>query len=152
MSRGVGASAEIDAGIDEVWGVLVDVARYPEWNPFTVSVDTTFEVGSPVDMQVCLTGRHRADGTPRTMHQVERITSFEPASYRLSWGVNVGPRWFIDADRYQQLTDLGDGRTRYETMDAFTGAGVGFMLWLMERHMARGFAEVAHALKARCET
>ena len=64
---------------------------------------------------------------------------------------NVGPCWFIKADRWQELTDLGGGRTRYETVDEFTGAGVGFMLLLMERHMARGFAEVAHALKARCE-
>lgn len=152
MSRGVGASVDIDASIDDVWAVLVDVARYPEWNPFTVSVVTSFAIGSPVDMQVCLRGRHRPDGTPRTIHQVERITSYQPATYRLSWGVNVGPRWFIDADRYQQLTDLGDGRTRYETLDAFTGAGVGMMLLLMERHVARGFGEVAHALKARCES
>ncbi len=151
MPRGVGASIEIDAPIDQVWAVLLDVESYPSWNPFTVSVDTTFALGSPVDMQVCLKGKRRKDGRPRTMHQVERITSFEPERYRLSWGVNVGPAWFIDADRYQQLTDLGDGRTRYETLDEFTGVGVGFMLLLMERHMARGFAEVAHGLKGRCE-
>ncbi len=152
MVRGVGASCEIDADVATVWSVLVDVDRYPEWNPFTVSVKTTLEVGSPVDMRVCLKGRVKKDGSRRTMHQVERITSFEPEKHRLSWGVNVGPAWFIDADRYQELTDLGDGRTRYETCDEFTGVGVGFMLLLMERHMARGFAEVAHALKDRCES
>lgn len=151
MTRSVGASIEIDAPVEAVWAVLHDVARYPEWNPFTVSVQTDFQLGSPVDMQVNLLGRTRKDGTPRTMRQVEYITSYDEGR-RVSWGVNVGPRWFIYADRYQELTDLGDGRTRYETVDAFTGVGVGFMLLLMERHMARGFAEVAHALKARCES
>ena len=144
MVRSVGAVTEIDAPVERVWDVLVDVARYPEWNPFTVSVRTDFELGSPVDMQVDLFGRGR------TMHQVEYVTSFIEGR-RLSWGVNVGPSWFITADRWQELTDLGGGRTRYETVDEFTGVGVGFMLLLMRRHMARGFADVAAALKARCE-
>ena len=150
MVRAVGASIEIDAPIERVWQVLTDVAAYPSWNPFTVSVDTTFELGTPVDMRVCLRGRTAKDGTRKTMHQVEYVTSYIEGR-RVSWGVNVGPGWFITADRYQELTDLDDGRTRYETVDEFTGVGVGFMMLLMERHMARGFAEVAHALKERCE-
>ena len=150
MTRAVGAATEIDAPLDKVWSVLTDVDRYPEWNPFTVSVRTDFELGSPVDMQVCLRGRRRSDGTPKTMHQVEYVTSYVEGS-RISWGVNVGPGWFITADRWQQLTDLGAGRTRYETVDEFTGVGVDLMLLMMRKHMARGFAEVAAALKARCE-
>jgi len=144
MTRSVGAVTEIDAPLERVWAVLTDVARYPEWNPFTVSVQTDFELGSPVDMRVNLLGRGR------TIHQVEYVTSYVEGR-RVSWGVNVGPGWFITADRWQELTDLGDGRTRYETVDEFTGVGVGFMLLLMRRHMARGFADVARALKARCE-
>src|SRR5687768_9048252 len=112
MVRAVSASTEgfgdIDAGIDQVWSVLLDVGRYPEWNPFTVSVQTDFEMGSPVDMQVALN-----PSSGRTRHQVEFITSFEPERYRLSWGVDVGPGWFIKADRWQQLTALPNGRTRY---------------------------------------
>ena len=151
LMRAVGASIEIAAPVARVWEVLVDVERYPEWNPFTVSVVTTFELGSPVDMQVALRGRRDAAGRPRTMRQVEYITGFEEGR-RFSWGTNVGPSWFITADRWQELTDLGGGRTRYETSDEFTGIGVGFMLAIMERHVARGFREVAEALKARCES
>jgi hypothetical protein len=150
MDGAVGASIEIDADVATVWAVLVDVARYPGWNPFTVSVATTFELGSPVDMRVALRGRRDRHGRWRTMHQVEYVTGFEDGR-ELSWGVNVGPAWFIQADRWQRLTDLGDGRTRYETVDEFTGVGVGFMLAVMRRHLARGFQDVAAALKARCE-
>ena len=151
MVRAVGAAIDIDAAAADVWAVLLDVDRYPEWNPFTVSVMTTFELGSPVDMRVALRGRRRRDGTFRTMHQVEYVTGFEPGR-QLSWGVSVGPSWFIQADRWQRLTDLGGGRTRYETSDEFTGVGVGLMLALMRRHMERGFRDVAQALKSRCET
>src|SRR3954453_23498207 len=96
----VGAATEIDAPIEKVWAVLKDVAAYPAWNPFTVSVQTDFALGSPVDMQVCLRGRRRRDGSPKTMHQVEYITSLVEGS-RVSWGVDVGPGWFIKADRWQ---------------------------------------------------
>ena len=150
MVRAVGGSSEIHAPIEKVWAILRDVDSYPSWNPFTVSVKTDFQMGSPVDMRVCLFGKTRKDGSRKTMRQVEYITSYVEGS-RVSWGVNVGPGWFIKADRWQQLTDLGDGRTRYETVDEFTGVGVGFMLMLMERHMKRGFQEVADALKDRSE-
>ncbi|MCU1602483.1 MAG: hypothetical protein JWO22_3192 [Frankiales bacterium] len=150
MVRSVGGSSEIDAPLEKVWAVLTDVDSYPAWNPFTVSVKTDFQLGSPVDMQVCLKGRRKRDGSRRTMHQVEYVTSYVEGS-RVSWGVNVGPGWFVKADRWQQLTDLGGGRTRYETVDEFTGVGVGFMMLLMEKHMQRGFQEVADALKSRCE-
>ncbi len=151
MVRAVSASTEglgdIDAPIDAVWAVLMDVASYPEWNPFTVSVQTSFELGSPVDMQVALN-----PSSGRTRHQVEYITSFHPDRYRVSWGVDVGPAWFIKADRWQQLTDLGDGRTRYETSDEFTGIGVPLMLAIMEKKVQRGFTDVARGLKARAES
>ena len=42
--------------------IFRDVERYPEWNPFTVSVKTSFELGSPVDMQVALRGRRDRQG------------------------------------------------------------------------------------------
>lgn len=144
MVAAVGASSEIDAPVEKVWAVLTDLDAYPSWNPFTVSVRTDFRLGSPVDMQVDLLGRGRM------LHQVEHVTSYVEGS-RFSWGVNVGPGWFLTADRWQQLTDLGGGRTRYETVDEFTGIGVPLMLALMRRHVARGFQEVADALKARCE-
>ena len=145
MIDSVGAATEIDAPLERVWSVLRDVERYPEWNPFTVSVKTDFSLGSPVDMRVCLRGRHRKDGSPRTMHQVEYVSDYVEGS-RVAWGASIGPGWFLKANRWQQLTDLGDGRTRYETVDEFTGVGVDVMLLLMRKHMARGFAEVAAAL------
>lgn len=150
MVRAVSASTEghgdINAPLDSVWAILLDVARYPAWNPFTVSVSTTFALGDPVDMQVALRPGKK------TRHQVEYITGFWPDRYRFSWGVDVGPGWFIKADRWQQLTDLGDGRTRYETSDEFTGAGVPMMLAIMESKVHRGFDDIAQALKTRAES
>jgi hypothetical protein len=144
VPRAISSEIEIDAPIDRVWSILCDFDSYPEWNPFTVSVKTTLELGSPVDMQVKLR-------PPKAMHQVEHVSAVVPGE-RVCWGGNVGPRWFISADRCQVLTDLGGGRTRYVTTDVFTGLGVGLMFRIVGRHVQRGFDDVARALKARAES
>ena len=47
-------SIDIEAPAQRVWEILVEVERYGEWNPFTTRVDTSLEVGSPVDLYVSL--------------------------------------------------------------------------------------------------
>jgi hypothetical protein len=141
--RAISSEIEIDAPSELVWSILRDFDSYPAWNPFTVSVKTTLELGSTVDMQVKLR-------PPKTMHQVEFVSALVDGE-RVCWGGHVGPRWFISADRCQVLTDLGAGRTRYSTTDAFRGVGVGLMFLIVGRHVQRGFDDVARALKARAE-
>ena len=143
MPRAISSSIEIDAPRDVVWRVLRDFGSYPEWNPFTVSVVTMLEVGSAVDMQVRLR-------PPRTMRQVEYVSKVVEGE-RMCWGANVGPSWFIRANRCQWLEDLGDGRTRYSTSDEFEGVGVGLMLRTVGPSVQRGFDDVARALKERAE-
>ena len=38
---------QINAPIDFVWGVLTEVEKYGEWNPFTPQARTDFKIGSP---------------------------------------------------------------------------------------------------------
>ena len=48
------AEIEIDAPPDDVFDILTDLDRYAEWNPFTPRIDSTLELGAPVDMRVRL--------------------------------------------------------------------------------------------------
>ena len=56
------------------------------------------------------------------MHQVEYITCYVEGS-RVSWGVNVGPGWFIEAHRWQQLTDVGEHPRAADPADAVIERG-----------------------------
>ncbi len=69
---------EINATIQEVWDVLVDIENYSAWNSFVPSVETTFEIGSPIIMQVNLIPNLPA------LTQKETIYKFDPLD-KMCW-------------------------------------------------------------------
>ncbi len=141
--REVSASAEIDAPIDRVWATLVDFERYPTWNRFTPEVHATLEVGAPVHMQVDMPRRSRRRMT-------EWINRVDPPR-TLCWGVHLGSRWLLCANRWQQLETLDEDRTRYHTVDRLSGLLAPLVMLLYGEPMRRGFQSVADGLAAMFE-
>ena len=133
---------EIDAPIERVWGILVDVERYGEWNPFTTRVETNFEIGSPVDLYVTL--------GPLKLRQPERIEAVDPP-HLLVWSTKVGARVLVSARREQRLEALSETRCRYVTTDAFAGLLTPLVMLLFGRLVRRGFNDMARALKRYAE-
>ena len=144
LPKDVSASADIDAPIDLVWRLLVDFDSYPDWNPFTTRVVTTLQVGEPVELHVDMPGRSRSV-------QTEWVNLVEPGR-TVCWGTRVVHPWLLCANRWQTLTDMGDGRTRYETIDRFSGVLVPLVMALYGEPMRQGFESVAQALKKHAES
>lgn len=142
--RDIAAEVEIDAPREKVWSILVDLARYPEWNPFTPRIEATLKVGDPVILHV------QMKPGQKTMRQPEVMTSYVEGQ-ELGWGTTMVHGAVLHANRTQKLIDLGGGRTRYETVDRFEGAIVPLVMALYGRHVQRGFDETAAALKKRAE-
>lgn len=135
-------SVEIEAPAHRVWKILVDVDRYGEWNPFTTRVDTSLEVGSPVDLYVTL--------GPFRLRQPELIQDVVPPRL-LAWGMVMGARWLLETRREQRLEALGESRCRYTTTDAFTGVLTPLVVLSFGGLIRRGFNAMAAALKERAE-
>ena len=135
-------SVEIEAPAHRVWEILVDVERYGEWNPFTTRVDTSLEVGSPVDLYVTL--------GPFKLRQPESIQDVVPPRL-LAWGMVMGARWLLETRREQRLEPLSDSRCRYTTTDAFAGVLAPLAVLSFGGLIRRGFNAVAVALKERAE-
>lgn len=133
---------EIEAPADRVWEILVDVERYGEWNPFTTRVDTSLEVGSPVDLYVTL--------GPFKLKQPELIQDVVPPSL-LAWGMVMCARWLLITRREQRLEPLSDTRCRYTTTDTLAGVLTPLVVVLFGGLIRRGFNEMAMALKERAE-
>ncbi len=137
-------TVEIQAPQPVVWAVLIDYARYPEWNPYTVRVETTLEIDSVIDLYLPDPAK-----PGETFLNREYIRAVDAPTYlRYDTGEQIPG---MHAVREQWVTDLGGGRSSYRTTDLFTGEIAG---WVYEHQAAwvkAGFDAVAHALKSRAE-
>ncbi len=147
------AGIDIDAPLELVWQVMLDVDAYGEWNPFITRADCASppRVGDPIRLHVTF-----GDGTK--VISPERIRSVVPpyddpsgvARATLAYVYEGLPSRLrlLQGTRWQQLAQAG-GATRYETVEIFSGplvrlAGPG--------RVADGFRRHAEALKARAES
>ena len=97
------STAEIDAPLEEVWALVEDVAKAPEWQ------------GGLKDMHVldrdgdgrAIRCESETDATVRTIKSTVRFSYEAPAL--LSWVQEKGDLKSVEG-RWE-LTDLGDGRT-----------------------------------------
>lgn len=137
-------TVEIAAPDEVVWGVLTDYARYPEWNPFTVRVDTTLEIGSIIDLHLPDPAK---PGTTFVNREYIRVVD-APHYLRYDTGTR-DPH--MHAVREQWISDLGAGRSSYRTTDLFTGKHAAAAFEHMGGWVKAGFDAVCHTLKARAE-
>lgn len=137
-------TVEIDAPAQLVWDVLVDYASYPDWNPYTVAVETTLEVGDPIDLHLPM-----PDGSEGTFVNREYIRVVDPPHHlRYDTADEIEG---IFAYRDQWIEPLGPDRCTYRTTDTFTGQHADTVIEMTGQWVKDGFDAVAHALKARAE-
>jgi uncharacterized protein YndB with AHSA1/START domain len=138
-------TVEIEVPPDVVWAVLTDYRRYPEWNPFTIRVDTDFKVGSPIDLHL---PDDRRPG--QILVNREYIRQVDPPHYLRYDTGHAQPG--MHAVREQWVTDLGAGRSAYRTTDLFSGEHAQQAFEVMGAWVKRGFDAVCFTLKGRCES
>jgi len=138
-------TVEIDAPATFVWDVLVDYPRYPEWNPYTIAVSTTFRIGEPIDLTL-----PAVDGSGSTFVNREHIRVIDrPHHLRYDTGEEMPG---IFAIRDQWLTELGPDRCAYHTTDTISGKYADVVMEKTGAWIKAGFDSVAHALKSRAES
>jgi len=146
------ASATIEAPLDVVWGVMLDLASYPQWNPFAYRIDGDTPVGSPILIHV-----RWANG--KTVKSPERIAVVEPPATgadgvrraTLAYDYEGLPSkiGLLRGRRWQRLEQRDGGPTTYDTVEDFSGPLVRFA---GPGRVAEGFARHAAALKERAES
>jgi hypothetical protein len=168
------ASVEIDAPPALVWEVLTDLDRYPEWNPFTISLVAALRDGIPTPANgsrrrptvtslrsviavrstlresdaVDLTVRMARLG--RTLEQREHVREVREGE-RIRWGMKVGAPWLLSGERDQRIEPLAGERSRYTTEDAIAGALAPLVWAIFGPSLEDGFTSMARALKAEAE-
>jgi len=98
------ASAEIDAPIDEVWAVVVDIETAPDWQDGFEDV----EVLERDDEGRVLVAETESDAKVKTVKNKLRFSYEEP--HQVEWVQEKGDlKSLVGA---WELEDLGDGRTK----------------------------------------
>ncbi len=137
-------TVEIAAPASFVWDVLVDYASYPEWNPYTIAVETTLAVGDRIDLTL-----PNPDGSDGTIVNREFIRIVDPPHHlRYDTGEEY-PGLLGMRDQY--IAELGPDRCRYHTTDTLSGELADLVMETNGEWIKVGFDSVAHALKARAE-
>lgn len=137
---------EIDAPASFVWDILIDLPRYPEWNPYTMKVESTLRMGEPVNLY--LPDPTRND---ELLHVVEHLAAFDRPTL-LSWEMTASADNPDAARRDQVIEVLGEARCRYHSTDLFLGPTAPTVMAQHGEWVRQGFSAVAHALKQHAET
>lgn len=138
-------SVEIAASAELVWSILVDLPSYPQWNPYTVKVESSLRLGEPVNLFL-------PDPTRpgELLHVVEHLADFEPHRL-LAWEM-IASAGNPDAARREQIIETtGPNSCRYHTTDQFLGPTADQVMANHGPWVKQGFDAVALALKARAE-
>jgi hypothetical protein len=145
---------EIDAPLDVVWSVVLDVDRYSEWNPFVVRAECPSPpaVGDPIRLHVRWADGGRAT-SPERISAVEQPDAAADGVRRAALAYVYrglpGRLGLVRSERWQRLSQPAGGPTTYDTVGEFAGplarfAGAG--------RIEDGFRRHAEALKARAES
>jgi hypothetical protein len=98
------STAEIDAPLEQVWGVVADVERAPDWQGGLKALQVLERDGEGRPL-LC---ESQSDAKVRTIKSIVRFRYEDPD--RLSWRQEKGELKSVDGS--WELEDLGAGRTR----------------------------------------
>lgn len=137
-------TVEIEAPASHVWGVLLDFASYPQWNPYTIASRSSLEIGAPIDLTL-----PSFDGSEEDFLTREFIRIVN-APHHLRYD-NADQVPGVLGVRDQWITELGPDRCSYYTTDTLSGEHAELAIEMTGDWMQSGFDSVAHALKSRAE-
>src|SRR5215470_3472719 len=148
------AEVAIDAPIELVWRVMLDLGAYAQWNPFIVRIDPPGAGPARVGDDLVLHVRWRSGLAVRTR---ERITRLEPpraagarrdATLEYEFRGPVAALGLVRGRRLQSLEQVAGGPTRYRTSERLRGA---LSALVPASALREGFERHARALAAHAE-
>ena len=133
----------VDAPAEVVWRVICDLERYPEWNPFVVSCESTLAVGDPIAMRVRVLPF-------LAQPQREWILEHEP-DRRLCYGISSLPFGALASRRCHEVGSEGEARALYRSSFRLSGWLAPLVALLLGRRLRAGFGAMSAALCDRAE-
>ncbi|MGO4313639.1 SRPBCC domain-containing protein [Pseudomonas sp. KB_15] len=139
-------TVDIAAPAELVWAILIDLPAYPQWNPYTVKVESSLVLGERVNLFLPNPGR-----PGELLHVIEYLVGFEPHRL-LAWEMYANADNPDAARREQHIERTGTASCRYHTTDQFLGPTADQVMTDHGVWVQQGFDAVARALKIHAES
>ncbi len=137
------AEIEIKAPAEQVWRILTDFDKFPEWNPFIRQAKGKVETGARLEVNLQPTGS-------RAMSFKPKLLDVEP-NRKLRWLGRLLIPGLFDGEHSFTIEPLDEERVRFVQSERFSGLLVPFFAKSLDKDARRGFEEMNHALKERAE-
>ena len=137
------AVVTIDAPPCEIWRVLVDLDRYPEWNRYATSAVGELRVGGEVEINVPRQGEKRGPVNNRVTELV--------INQRLCWRSLSWYKFLVYGVRCRHLEVQSDGTTIFREVETMHGSLAGVIQRAMAPQLLRGLQSECESLKEEVE-
>lgn len=136
-------SIEINASPADVWRILLDFEKYPQWNPFIKSISGSPKSGAKIVVKIHPPGQKTMTFKP-TLLKVENNRDLRWIGHLIFPGIFDGEHAFI-------LESADDSKTIFRQEEKFSGILVPIFWKSLNQHTRAGFIEMNQALKIRVE-
>lgn len=133
----------ICATAQQIWNVLMDFERYPEWNPFIRQLQGLAEPGQTLRVEVLPEG-----GKP--MKFKPKVLVVQPA-HELRWVGHFLFKGLFDGEHYFRFEPHADG-VMFVHGENFRGLLVPLMRRILQQKTLPGFVAMNDALRQRAES
>jgi hypothetical protein len=134
----------IQATPAEVWNVLTDFNRYPEWNPFITSLKGVSTKGEKLVARM-----EPPNGSAMTFKPTVLIAN---RNKELRWLGHLLFPGLFDGEHIFELYENTDGTTTFVQREEFTGILVPLFSKMLDTKTLAGFELMNKQLKERVET
>ncbi|UTH74496.1 SRPBCC domain-containing protein [Chromobacterium sp. IIBBL 290-4] len=142
-ARSIATEIDIAADAAQVWQVLADWRRYPEWNPFIVGLHGRHAAGARLVATIQPPGSRRMTFRPTLLE----FAAPRQWRWRGKWLIPG----LLDGEHHFRLEPLENGHTRFHHGETFSGLLLPLFGEKGLNAARRGFAQMNQALKRRCE-
>ena len=139
----IATTIDIDAPRAKVWEILVDIARYPEWNPFIRSIQGELVRGARLEVRIQPGGAKGMTFRP--------IVLAADAGRELRWLGHLLFPGIFDGEHCFVIEPIAAGRVLFRQSERFNGILVPLFRGSLDRDTRRGFEEMNRALKVLAE-
>jgi hypothetical protein len=141
FTKDISTEIEIEGTPEEVWGVLADLPKWPEWNPGVKSMEGELAMGSRLRFSSALKSGRQLKFRPR-------VLVVEPGR-ELRWLGRVIAPGLFDGWHRHQIRASAPGRVTYVQSERFRGLLVPFLRRMIEQDTVESFQATNEALASR---